>query len=142
MLKLGAIDLDHRVRVAEQDFGGGLDRTRLARASRSEEEQRAQRLIRQSHLCEIDLVNLRERKHGVVLSDNTFEQFTLELARLVASLSGVERYPTASCRLRYRFADAGRSPLRAQFHRGHIGSSFPTLVNPCFQINVCKAADD
>src|SRR5262245_10651192 len=66
MLKLGAIDLDHRVRVAEQDFGGGLDRPRLARAGRSEEEQRAQRLVRHSHLCKIDLVYLRERKYCVV----------------------------------------------------------------------------
>src|SRR5262245_65241562 len=90
VLELGAIDLDHRIRVAEQNFGGGLDRTRLARAGRPKEEQRAQRFVRQSHLCEIDLVNLRERKHRVVLSDNAFEQFVLELARLITSLSGVE----------------------------------------------------
>src|SRR5262245_14906370 len=66
MLKLGAIDLDHSVWVAEQDFGGGLDRARLARAGRPKEEQRAQRFVRQSHLCEIDLVNLRKSEHGVV----------------------------------------------------------------------------
>src|SRR5262245_4422844 len=102
MLKLAAIDLDHRVRIAEQDFGGGLDRTRFARACRSKEEQRAQWLVRQSHLCKIDLVNLGERKHRVVLSDNAFEQFMLELARLIAPLSGVERNPTATGRFGHR----------------------------------------
>src|SRR5215475_22340 len=140
MLKLGAIDLDHRIRIAEQNFGGGLDRTRFTRASRSQEEQCAKRLVRQSHLCEIDLVNLRERKHRVVLSDNAFEQFTLEFARLIAPLSGVERDPTTSRRLRRRIANASRGPRRSQFHRGHFGSYFPTSVMPVFKYTYAKSS--
>src|SRR5262249_10267032 len=38
MLKLGAVDFDHRIRVAEEDFGRGLDRSRLARPGRPQEQ--------------------------------------------------------------------------------------------------------
>src|SRR5215475_5832532 len=38
MLKLGAIDFDHRVQVAEENFGRGFDRARLARPGRPQEQ--------------------------------------------------------------------------------------------------------
>jgi hypothetical protein len=35
VLEFGAVNLHHRVRVAEQRLGGGLNRPRLARSGRS-----------------------------------------------------------------------------------------------------------
>src|SRR5262245_6682653 len=58
MLKLGAVNLHHRMRIAEERFGGGLDRARFARPGRPEKEERSERLARQCHLRQINLIDL------------------------------------------------------------------------------------
>ena len=61
------LNLHHRVWVTEQRLGGGLNRPRLARSGRSQKEQRAERLAWRYQLCQIDLIDLAERKGGLIL---------------------------------------------------------------------------
>ena len=71
--------------------GGGLNRPRLARSGRSQKEQRAERLAWQHQLRQIDLIDLRERKGGLILRHDALEEFQLEFTGLIASLPDVER---------------------------------------------------
>src|SRR5262245_26180386 len=109
MLKFGAINLDHRVGIAEEYFRGGFDRACFARASWPQEEQRANWLARQRKLCQIELVELREREHGVVLRYYPRKQFLLEDPGLITPLPGIERHPFS----RGRHADS-------RFHCFHL----------------------
>ena len=91
VLEFGAVNLHHRVWVAEQRLGGGLNRPRLARSGRSQKEQRAERLAWRHQLRQIDLIDLRERKGGLILRHDALEEFQLEFTSLIASLPDVER---------------------------------------------------
>ena len=70
MLKLGAVDLNDRVRLAEQNFGRGFDNARLARAGRAEEQHRADRPRRIVHPGEIDLKQSAHAADGAFLADD------------------------------------------------------------------------
>src|SRR5215831_10010850 len=71
VLEFAAINLDHRGRVAEKQFGCGLDDSGLARACWPKEQQRPNRPV---HWRKARLENLIERGQGAyrpVLSDDS-----------------------------------------------------------------------
>src|SRR6185436_10138228 len=94
VLEFGAVNLHHRVRVAEQRLGGGLNHPRLTRSGRSQKEQRAERLTWRHQFRQIDLIDLRESKSSLILRHDAPEEFHLEFTGLIASLSDVERDPS------------------------------------------------
>ena len=70
VLKLGAVDLDDRVRVAEQNFRGRFDDARLSRTGRPEKQHRADRPIGRVHAGEKNLVEAAHAPHCAFLADD------------------------------------------------------------------------
>jgi hypothetical protein len=91
VLELGAVDLNHRVGVAEEDFRRGLDDARLARPRGAEEEHRADGAVRRVHPGEEDLVEAAHAAHGALLPHDARGQLLLKLLRAGTLLVGVEQ---------------------------------------------------
>ncbi len=90
MLKLGAIHLDHRPRIAEQHFGRGLDHARFAGSGRPEEQQVPHRSPRRVQAGAKHLVQVYDGLHRFVLPYDLPPQPSLEITRLHAALGRVE----------------------------------------------------
>src|SRR6266567_4795374 len=91
VLKLCAIDLDHRARVAKENLGGGFNNSCLARTRRPEKQQIPYRTARRIQSGAKDLVQVHQCLHTLFLSDDFPLQRGLEIDRVGAALAGIER---------------------------------------------------
>src|ERR1700720_3002746 len=85
MLKLRAVDLDHRARVSEQDLRRRFHDTRFARARRSEEQQVPHWPSGRAHSGAEHLVQVHERTDSLFLPDYFAFEGGLKFLRLDAS---------------------------------------------------------
>ncbi len=114
VLKLGAVDLDHRARIAYQRFRHGFHRARFARAGGPEEEQASGRPSRARHARDKGLVDIDDLANGVVLTDNPLPQIRLRARALPApSFAGSNNILKPAIFLPSNRLDAGQ-PARTQ----------------------------
>src|SRR5262245_26144569 len=71
VLKLGTVDLDHRVGIAEKNFGCCLDDTCLSRTRWTQKQHRANWSVRWVHPSQEDLICTAHLSHGPVLADDS-----------------------------------------------------------------------
>jgi hypothetical protein len=79
--ELAHVEADHRTFVPEQGPGQGLGQFGLAHAGGTEEQEAADRPARVSHARAVAPDGLGNHRHGVVLADDPFVKFFLELAQ-------------------------------------------------------------
>ena len=90
VLKLGAIDFYHGSFFAEQDFGGGFDDARLARACGPEKEQISDGAAGRVQAGTEHLINADNGLDGLVLSYDFGAKSSLEILNLGAAFRGIE----------------------------------------------------
>ena len=90
VLKLGAVDLDDRIWVAEQNFGGRFDDARFARTGRPEKQHRADRPVERIHAGEKNLVEAAHAAHRALLADDARRKSLFKILSARALLIGVE----------------------------------------------------
>src|ERR1700722_17491283 len=78
VLKLCAVDLDHRARVLEQRLGGRFDNTGLAGSGWSQKQEVPDRAARRIHSGEMHLVNVDDLLDRLILSDDHSPESTLQ----------------------------------------------------------------
>src|SRR5207302_3223278 len=77
-LKLGAIRLDHRPRVPEQNLRRGFHNARLPRPGRSQEQQVAHRTSLRAHPRAEHLVEIHQSAHALFLTHDPSAQLLLK----------------------------------------------------------------
>src|ERR1700722_14300175 len=112
MLKLRAIDLNHRSRVAKQYFSGGLDDARLARTGWTEEQQIDHRPSGRVQSSAEHLVQIHQGLHALFLADDLRAQGAFKIARVIAADAGIELL--ANCWSHRTRPLAGRAPQMAR----------------------------
>src|SRR4051812_17692940 len=109
VLKLSAIDLDHRARILEQSFGGRFDDSRLTRAGGPQEKKVADRAARSTHPREVHLVDVDNLLDGLVLTDNHPAQITFEGDCVPPRLCRIQ-WDVEPCHLTYRLSRTSQGP--------------------------------
>jgi hypothetical protein len=84
MLEFGAIDFDDGTRAAEENFGGSLHNSRLARACRPEEEKISYRPPRGIQAGRKNLKQFDKCLNAFILAHNLLAQGLLKLNGLCA----------------------------------------------------------
>src|SRR2546422_6949894 len=84
VLKLGAIHLDPRPRVPEQNLRRGFHNARLPRPGRPQEQQVAHRTSLRAHPRAEHLVEIHQSAHALFLADDPSAQLLLKSLRLGA----------------------------------------------------------
>src|SRR3954464_4610792 len=79
MLKLCAVNLDQRIRIAEKRLSYGLDQTCFTRSSRTQEQQSTHRPVWLIHAGEKGLVKIGHRSDRAILTDNSSAQFFIKV---------------------------------------------------------------
>src|SRR6185295_9416407 len=98
VLKLGAVDLNHSVSVAEKNLCRGFDYVSLAGAGRTQKQHSAKRSRRRGHTRLEDLVQRGDAANRAVLSDYPRAKPRFKLLCDGASRLGVERHQlSCSC---------------------------------------------
>src|SRR5882724_5431681 len=90
MLKLRAIDLDHRAGIAKKNFGGRLHDARFSRTRRPEKQQISYWAAWGVQSGAKDLVEIHQRLDALFLSNNFPAQRGLKIHRVCAALAGIE----------------------------------------------------
>jgi hypothetical protein len=90
VLKLGAVNLDAGMSVAEQGLGHGFDDTGLARPRGPQEQEVAHRPTRGVKPGEKHLVDFDHPLDGLVLADNAAAEGGFKLSRIVAAAVGIK----------------------------------------------------
>src|ERR1700719_4147369 len=90
VLKLGAVNLDAGMRVAEQSLGHGFDHTGLARSRRPQKQQVAHRPTWGVEPGEKHLVDFDHLFDGLLLADNAAAEGGFKLPRIVTAAVGIE----------------------------------------------------
>ena len=90
VLELGAIDLDHRARIAHQAFRRGFHQTRFAGAGGAEKQEIADRPPRARHAREVGLINVDDLFDRLILADDPFAQIGIQSFGFETSLSGIK----------------------------------------------------
>src|SRR5262249_6312386 len=90
VLEFGAIHLDYRSRVTEQNLGRHLHNPRLARPGWAEEEQVANRPPRRAHSGQKDLIEIHHCPDSFLLADDLALQRSLELLRFWTASRGIK----------------------------------------------------
>ena len=109
VLELGAVDLDDCVRVAEENFRGGLDDASLAGAGGPEEDHRADGAVRRVHPGEENLVEAAHAPDGALLAHDARGKLLFELLRAWALLVGVEQNSVWGNRFSFHHCNHGSS---------------------------------
>src|SRR5262249_22114170 len=79
VLKLRAINLDHRAAVSHQSFSSGFNQSCLAGAGRAEEQEISYWPTRADHARQIRLVDVNDVFDRLVLTDNLAAQTGLQI---------------------------------------------------------------
>ena len=90
MLKLGAVDLHDRVRVAIKNFGGGFDHASFSGAGRSEKQHRADRPVGRIHARQKNLVQAAHAADCAFLTDDARVKPLFKILSARALLIGIE----------------------------------------------------
>ena len=72
VLKLGAVNPDNCIRVAEENLGSGFNDARFAGSCRPQEEHRTDRLVGRIHARQEDLIKVARLSYGALLTDNAY----------------------------------------------------------------------
>src|SRR6266849_5206724 len=79
VLELGAVDLDHCARVADEAFSGRLDKPGFARAGRPEEQKISDRPAGTRHARQVRLIDIYDLLNRVVLADDASPKVVIKL---------------------------------------------------------------
>src|ERR1051325_5146037 len=104
VLKLCAVDLDDRVRVAEEHLCGGLYDARLTRAGWAQKEHRTDGTRRRVHARQKNLVKAAHAAHCALLSDDAARKLLFKLKGARALLIRVEEDPVHCVVLFFHFS--------------------------------------
>src|SRR2546423_1743856 len=119
MLKLGAVDFENGVRVAEKNFGSRFDHTRFSGTGWPKEQHRTNRAVKWIHSSEKYLIETAHAPHGSLLSNNARRQPLFEILSTGTLLVRVQKYCSHSCVkfFYFHFANHGGSPRFYLPHR-------------------------
>ena len=92
VLKLRAVDLDHRAAVAHQALRRGFHQPRLAGAGRPQEQEVADRPSRARHARQIRLINVNDLLDRLVLADDSLAQIRVEFLRFETGLRRIQLF--------------------------------------------------
>src|ERR1039458_2734358 len=90
VLKLGAVDLDAGMGIAEQGLCHGFHHASLPRTGRSQKKQVAHRTPRRVQARQKNLVNLGNLFDGLILADDLAAQGGFKLSSIVAAAVRIE----------------------------------------------------
>jgi hypothetical protein len=90
VLKLGAIELDDRARISEQDLRGRLDDAGLPGAGGSQEQHVPDRTTGGAHLRTENLVEIDDGTNALLLPDDLAAERRLEFLRFDAASRGIQ----------------------------------------------------
>lgn len=92
MLKLPAIDLYHRMEVAEQSFGKSLHDTRLSAPRGPQEQEATDGALRSVQAGQVHLIGAHDPSNRIILADNTTKQIRFEERRPRSEFCGIQGY--------------------------------------------------
>src|ERR1044071_2656405 len=94
MLKLGAIDLYHRVGVSVENFGGSFDDASFSGTSRSKKQHRADWPVWRIHARQENLVETTHAPDGAFLTHDARSKPLFKVLSTRALLIGIEENRT------------------------------------------------
>jgi hypothetical protein len=137
VLELGAINLEHRARIAEQHFRRGFDDARLPRPGGSEEQQVAHGTSRRVQPGAKHLVQIHHRLHRFVLPYDLAAHASIEILGLETSARRVQLSSSPSHHVIPPVGPIGRSqsPFDVRLLHGLRQKSGHKLCRPSHQSN-------
>ena len=91
MLELPAVDLYHRTRTLDKAFSRRFYYPRLARSSRTEEQEASNRPSRQGHASQVSLIEIDDLLDRLVLSHNKSLEVQRQPFRFQTGPRGIQR---------------------------------------------------